>query len=184
MRIKKFIILWVVLSFGSSLLFSQNVVELSKKEKERRAKLKGKKSVEITNADLKKARLHAAVSIPQAKGKKKMKPKPRPKASAPQSPPEPSKKTTSPSPSSSSEENLDKKGSDDQNGTLKEKWEKAKEYVELLSLKLRALWQKFYSMDEMNSRAKIKKDISETHLRLKKAQQKAQKLEKQVRGTN
>ena len=46
-----------------SFLHSQSVVELAKKEKERRAALKGKKSPVITNIDLLKVKKKPAVEI-------------------------------------------------------------------------------------------------------------------------
>jgi hypothetical protein len=53
-------ILGIVLIFLviSSLLLSQSLVEVAKKEKERRAKLKGKSGKVITNEDLKRVKKH------------------------------------------------------------------------------------------------------------------------------
>lgn len=178
MRIKKVLTLILTFLFASSLLYSQSVVELAKKERERRAKLKGKKSVVITNADLKKANLQPAVSIPKINAEKKSNPPSQGVSSPSQASPQ--KPTDSSSPSASTE-NLDQKEFNDPRGSLEERLNKAREYVELLSLKLRALWQKFYSMDDMTPRGKIKKAISDTHLQLKKAQQEVQKLEQRVK---
>lgn len=51
---KKWMIAWLFVFLGCSLLFSQNLVEAAKKEKERRESLKKPSSVVVTNADLKK----------------------------------------------------------------------------------------------------------------------------------
>jgi hypothetical protein len=50
----------------SSLLLSQSVVDVAKKEQERREKLKGKNAKVVTNADLKTIRRGAAVETPAA----------------------------------------------------------------------------------------------------------------------
>lgn len=159
----------------TSLIFPQSLAELAKKEKERRARLKGKKSVVITNADLKKRNLHPALTLPQ------FQPSPQAKTSPPPSPklnPQQKVKSTS---EPSWKENLDQQGPEEGSGNLEEKLKKVHEYVQLLSLKLRALWQEFYSMDDMSPRGKIKKEISETYLQLQKAQQQAQQLEEQLK---
>ncbi|MFA9453811.1 MAG: hypothetical protein ACERK6_07825 [Candidatus Aminicenantaceae bacterium] len=44
-------------------LYSQDLVELAKKEKERRAKAKDKKTVVITNADLKKKQVQPGIVV-------------------------------------------------------------------------------------------------------------------------
>jgi len=51
----------VFILFGACLLYPQSLVELAKKEKERRAKLSGKPSIVLTNADLKKIKKGAAL---------------------------------------------------------------------------------------------------------------------------
>jgi hypothetical protein len=51
---KKILSVVLMLLVCSSLLLSQSLVEVAKKEKERRAKLKGKSGKVITNDDLKK----------------------------------------------------------------------------------------------------------------------------------
>ena len=61
-----------------------------------------------------------------------------------------------------------------------DKWEKANELVGLLSLKMNALWQEFYSLDDMTDRSSIQRQISETYLRLQKAQQDAEKSKQEL----
>jgi hypothetical protein len=49
---KKWGVTFIVIFFGCSYLFSQDLVEAAKKEKERRAQLKKKRSIVVTNSDL------------------------------------------------------------------------------------------------------------------------------------
>jgi hypothetical protein len=60
---KKLIFLTAVLFLGSCFLLSQNLVEAAKKEKERRAQLKRKSAVIVTNANLYKTDKEAAIRI-------------------------------------------------------------------------------------------------------------------------
>lgn len=60
---KKFIFLTVIFFLGSSFLVSQNLVEAAKKEKERRAQLKKKSAVIVTNANLYKTDKEATIRI-------------------------------------------------------------------------------------------------------------------------
>lgn len=65
MSLKRVIAVLSLPLFLSSFLLSQSVVELAKKEKERREKLKGKKTIVVTNYDLKKVKKKPAVSTRQ-----------------------------------------------------------------------------------------------------------------------
>ena len=56
-------------------------------------------------------------------------------------------------------------------GDQESRWQKAKEYADLLELKLNALWQEFYSMDDMTSRDKIQQEISATFEKYTQARQ-------------
>lgn len=156
--------------FLSSLLFSQSLVELAKKERERRERLKGEKKIIVTNADLRKLKKRPAVSVPQPlvgeKGNK------RNVTSKKKSPP---KKTQSPEMAKAYKKEIKKALSDSE-----EKWKKAKEYADLLALKMNALWQEFYSLDDMISRDSIQRKISETYLKLQKAKKDEEKAKKEL----
>jgi aspartate oxidase len=52
--------------------------------------------------------------------------------------------------------------------------------VALLTLKMNALWQEFYSMDDMTPRDHIQRQISETYLKLQKAQIDAEQAKKEM----
>ncbi len=149
-----------------SFLFPQTLAEIAKKERERRAKLKGRTVVVVTNADLAKMKKKPAVETPPA-----------PAEPAPEStePPEASsalpsttaasldpQATAVPLPESSSPSNLK---------ALQERWEKAKEYVELLTLKMSALWQQFYGLVDAGAKEAVQQSIGETFIKLQDAQE-------------
>ncbi|HZX11755.1 MAG TPA: hypothetical protein VFG01_12485 [Acidobacteriota bacterium] len=61
MTLKKFLAPFFTIFLFAILLYPQSLVELAKKEKERRAKLSGQPSIVLTNADLKKIKKGAAL---------------------------------------------------------------------------------------------------------------------------
>ncbi|MDH4218637.1 MAG: hypothetical protein OEY18_02225 [Candidatus Aminicenantes bacterium] len=61
MILKKTIVVSLAIFLSSSLLLSQSLVELVKKEKERRERLTGKSSIIVTNDDLKRVRRDEAI---------------------------------------------------------------------------------------------------------------------------
>jgi hypothetical protein len=159
-RVISFLCLPILLS---SLLFSQSLAEIAQKERERRASLKGKKAVVVTNADLAKLKKKPALEIPAAQMDTE---------SEESIPAEPAAPAATESP------NLPMPGGQPAQSAaqasladLQARWEKAKEYVELLTLKMGALWQEFYSLDGMTSREAIQLAISETFIKLEKAQE-------------
>ena len=58
-----------------------------------------------------------------------------------------------------------------QKSMLETAWLKAKEYADLLELKLNSLWQEFYSMDDMMPRDKLQEQISDTFDKYQKARE-------------
>ena len=172
--------------FVSSLIYGQSLVELAKKEKERRAKLKKKSAVVVTNADLAYLKKRPSIQVSN--------PPPYLEEKPPTSPSSPQVRVTNrtPQPQSSGPKTSSATGKLDQQdtslagGSLEEKLKKAQEMVGLLTLKMNALWQEFYSLDDMTPRDLIQKQISETYLQLQKAQAEVDKLKKQLatRQTN
>jgi hypothetical protein len=158
--------------FLSSFIFSQTLAEIAQKERERRASLKGKKAVIVTNADLAKLKKKPAVEVSPAqvalepKGTETPEPAP-PAAMESQSLPFPGEQPAQRAAQISLAE-------------LQVRWEKAKEYVELLTLKMGALWQEFYSLDDMTSREAIQLAISETFIKLEKAQEDEAKAQREL----
>jgi hypothetical protein len=131
----------------SSFLLSQSLTEIAKKERERRASLKGKKVTVVTNADLAKLKKKPALEIPPAPAE------PTPQATAPSTPPP----------------------AGDRNPTMlqehQQRWDKAKEYVELLTLKMGALWQEFNGLRDAKSKEAVQQAIGETFAKLQTAQE-------------
>lgn len=164
MKLKKIIIGISLPLFLSSILFSQNIVEVARKERERRARLKGMKAVVVTNADLGKIRKRPALDTSRIVVP--------PSATSP-----PGRSidvdTAEPAPSQPVQKkpNIDSQEPGQSSVEQAEaKYYKAREYTQLLTVKLRGLWQELYSMDDMTDRSTIQKQIAETSLQIEKAQ--------------
>ena len=162
-KIKVGIPLFLILS---SLIFSQSLAEVAKKEKERREKLKGKKTVIITNSDLVKVKRRSAMTTDRAAA-----------PISPATPPDKSSGIDTAEPTGDSSitpqaKNIDRQ---EQARPSVEEFEanyfKAREYTQLLTIKLRGLWQEFYSMDDMTDRGTIQKQIAETSQQIQEAQE-------------
>lgn len=184
--LKKALLLLLPLFLSFSLIYGQSLVELAKKEKERRANLKKKSSIVITNADLARLKKRPAiqVTVPPASLAEKAQKKPLSSSSpqirvtdrTPQR--EQPKQATSPQ-----AENVDQQETPVTGGSLEEKLKRAQEMVGLLTLKMNALWQEFYSLDDMTPRDLIQKQISETYLQLQQAKAEEEKLKKQLEAS-
>lgn len=172
MSAKKIISILCLPVFLSSFALSQTLAEIAQKERERRASLKGKKATVVTNADLAKLKKRPAVEVPAAQS-----PTETEGAEAPEQ--EPSTLPESPSlPLRSAPP--DESATQIPLAELQARWEKAREYVELLTLKMGALWQEFYSLDDMTSREAIQLAISETFIKLEKAQEDEVKAQREL----
>jgi len=176
---KKIVVLSAVLLLGLSHgLWGQSLVELARKEKERRESLKGQVGAVVTNEDLAKVTKTPAIemtgvpAIPEtvreegaaAEGAAEAQTSVRriiPRV-APPSPVITGEGASSDSASSS--------------GDLKERLREAEEMVELLTLKMNALWQKFYNMDDMTTQDLVQQEIADTYEKLVKAQEDAGRL--------
>jgi hypothetical protein len=163
MSARRLIALAFLAALLSSLLFPQSLAEIAQKERERRAALKGKKGAVVTNATLAKLKKKPALETPAAppapavEESASSEPVPAP-AAGPQGPAaEPLPAVENPAPP-----NLK---------ALQEKWEKAKEYVELLTLKMGSLWQQFYNLQDMTTKDAVQQSIAETFIKLQKAQE-------------
>ena len=169
----------------NSLLQSQSLAEIARKERERRAALKGKPAVVVTNAELGKVKRKPAVEVPTAAadkpGNEAASPPPSPagagarSATAPAAPagqPGPGTSTSAPPPAPVPA--VAAPGTEavpPQLRELQERWDKAKEYVELLTLKMGALWQEFNGLRDPQAKEAVRKSISETYAKLSTAQE-------------
>jgi hypothetical protein len=156
----------------ASFLFSQSMAELAKKEKERREKLKGKKAAVITNSELKKTTKRPAVTTSR----------PATSTASTESPSAPQQKSAPgrTRPVETSESQIDKKAAVDNRDQLEQKWQRAQEYVDLLTTKMNGLWQEYYSMDDMTDRSSIQRQIAETFQKLEKAKEDAAKAKTEL----
>jgi hypothetical protein len=170
MSTKKIFVGLFLTLFSISFLSSQSLVKLAKKEKERRSKYKAKKHVVITNADLLRLKRKPAVLVPK-------------KSALPE---ESQKETILPEQSSVPEaetSGIEKEDAENLEARVKEleiKWTKAQEFVALFNLKMNALWQEYHNLDDMTSREKIQKEISQTYLKLQQAQQEEVKAKQEL----
>jgi hypothetical protein len=163
MSAKKLVVLALLVPLLSTFLFPQSLAEIARKERERRAALKGKKAPVVTNATLAKLKKKPALETPPVPpgpvAEEVVLPEASPLAAAkPQEPP-----ALAPSA-------LENPVLSDVKA-LQERWEKAKEYVELLTLKMGALWQQFYSLEDMTTKDVLQQSIAETFIKLQQAQE-------------
>ena len=176
MRVK--IILWAgfLPCILTSFLLSQTVTDLAKKEKERRESLKEKKAVVVTNADLAKVKKKAAYVAAGTEGQTQGQAAGSASSTASMS----NVSQAAPSPSlpvgvSDRQTRSSQAASQIMNQQVKtqleEKYNKAKEFRELLELKMNALQQQFFSLSDTKSKDLVQKDISETYAKLLEAQE-------------
>ncbi|MFB0565021.1 MAG: hypothetical protein ACETWK_05015 [Candidatus Aminicenantaceae bacterium] len=158
---KKVFIALLSLLLAASILFSQSLVELAKKEKQRRTGLKGKKGIVVTNNDLRKVRKRTGVSVVMPRAEEEG------ESSGINPPEEPPFDERLSSEFRSEKEKIFR----ERKASLEAEWSKAKEFADLLALKMNGLWQEFYSFNDMTSRDKIQREISDTYLKLLKARQ-------------
>lgn len=191
---KKIAAAFFLLLLGVSFLSAQSLAEASKKEKARRAALKGKQTV-VTNEDLGKTKKKAAMTetvpekpaeefegtVPpegeQAPAEEAAPGEPTPGEAPPaavDTPPEAAPPAAEAEPSLSMEEFNRRKAE------LEDAWNKLQEMVDLLTMKMNGLWQEFYSLDDMTARDKIQQQISETYEKLLKTQQDATKAREEL----
>jgi hypothetical protein len=178
--------------FLASFLQSQSLAELAKKEKERRAALKGKGATVTTNADLGKVKKRAAVEstgqeltaeeaaaqAAQADSKAQQgEAPPAEGAQAAQAAEEAKPSEEAPpgdNPPMSAQE-IQKKQNE-----LADKLQEKIDMVELLNIKMNALYQEFYGLDNVKSRELIQLQISDTYDKLLKAETESAKAKKEL----
>ncbi|MCX8160611.1 MAG: hypothetical protein N3G18_06750 [Candidatus Saccharicenans sp.] len=186
--LRKFISIFLSFSFcGLTLALAQeeNLAELAKKERERREGLKGKKVRVVTNKDLEKLTKTEALTLPpqtmETAGLESTRVPGTQQTSEPQlsSPSTVHKVIVENPPQGSGGIFPGTAGAQDAGGSLEEAWKKAKEYVELLTLKLNSLWAEFYGQTDMKSKDYIQMQISETYEKLTRAQEEEARLRQQ-----
>jgi len=150
---KKIITITFSLMLLVSFLCSQSVVEIAKKEKERRAKLKGKKAVVVTNADLRNLKRGPAISIIE---------------------PAFDEDTLS-----LPTEEIKPEDTEEQT-RLEANWNRANQRASLLTLRMNELQQRFFSFENLYDRAEMQREIVETFQKLQEAKAEAELTKKEL----
>jgi len=181
MSFKKIIVGISLPLFLTSVLSSQSLVELAKKEKERREKLKGQKKTVVTNADLSNIKRGPALTTSRPADTIGSSVEGSSSELSAQDKAEPSGARTS-SRSTSDKGAARAEPQENSPAELEKKWKSTREQVGLLTTRMNGLWQEFYSMDDMSSREKIQREISETSLRLQKAKEEEARARKEYQA--
>lgn len=163
MSANRFLSFAFLLTLSVSFLYPQSLAEIAKRERERRAKLKGRTAVVVTNADLAKMKKKPAVEVAPVPSEPALESTEEAEPSVPTAAETPEAPTTA-APSSEGGPPPDIKA-------LQDRWEKAKEYVELLTLKMTALWQQFYGLVDAGAKEAVQQAIGETFIKLQNAQE-------------
>lgn len=174
----------------ASFLQSQSLAELAKKEKERRAALKGKATT-VTSADIAKVKKRPAVETMEAQTETEGEaqaaetvPPAQPEIAAPPAGQQaaaaaPAKAVAEEPPpvdeAAKTVAELQKRQNE-----LAAKAKEASEMVDLLTLKLTALYQELQSLDSLKSREMTQLQISDTYDKLLKAEADAAKAQKEL----
>lgn len=171
----------------ASFLQSQSLAELAKKEKERRAAMKGKGTV-ITSADIAKVKKRPAVeAVPDtvmtegeaqaAEAAVGAPPEGTPPAG--QQAAEAAAEEPAPTPeedqAAQAAKDLEKKQAE-----LADLAQQKAEMVELLTLKMNTLYQEFYGLENLKSRELLQVQISDTYDKLLKAETESAKAQKDL----
>ncbi len=185
--------------FLVSVLQSQSLAELARKEKERRAALKGKTATVITTADIARVKKRPAVETTtqeqtvgegtdtaqaveaaqagqvEGQAQEGVTPPSGTEAAAGAKPVEPPKpqETTPSQPGTLSEKDYRAKQAE-----LTKAAQDKQEMVDLLTLKMNSLYQELYSLDNLKSRELLQAQISDTYDKLLKAEMEAKQATK------
>jgi len=150
---KKIITITFSLMLFVNFLCSQSLVELAKKEKERRASLKGKTAVVVTNADLRNLKKQEAVSIIEPAFDEES-------LSLPI-------------------EEIEPEDTEEQK-RLEANWNRENERASLLTLRMNELQQRFFSFENLYDRAEMQREIAETFQKLQEAKQNAETAKREL----
>ncbi len=134
-------------------IYSQSVVELAKKEKDRRAKLKGKTAVVVSNDDLRNLKRGPAVSIIE---------------------PAFNERSLSLPIEEIKQENTEEQA------RLEANWIRTNERLSLLTLRMNELQQRFFSFENQYDRAEMQREIAQTFQKLREAKQNAETAKREL----
>lgn len=166
---KKLLAMMVLPFLLAAFLHSQSLAELAKKEKERREAMKGKSTTVITNADLVKVKKRPAVESAEVELAEVETVEQAEQAGAGTAPPPATEEAADveeqagdlvipAEPPALSEREIEQK----QNELIDFAAEK-QEMVDLLTMKMNALYQEYYGLDTLKSREILQIQISDTY---------------------
>lgn len=176
-----------------SFLQAQSLAELAKKEKERRAALKGKHAAVVTTKDLAKSTRRPAVEVAEevaaeeqsgeagAPGQQEGAAPPEGQQAgeaaqgAGEAAAEPEKAPAEAEKTAPTAQDIQKRQNE-----LADLAQQKAEMVDLLTLKMNSLYQEFYSLDNLKSREMIQVQISDTYDKLLKAETESAKAQKDL----
>lgn len=150
---KKIITITFSLMLLVNFLCSQSVFELAKNEKKRRAKLKAKTAVVVTNNDLRNLRRGPAVSI--------------------------IKPAFDEDSLSLPIEEIEQENTEEQ-ARLEMNWNRTNERVSLLTLRMNELQQRFFSFENQYDRGEMQREIIQTFQKLQEAKQNAETAKREL----
>jgi hypothetical protein len=195
---KKYLIFGFLFVLAASWLSAQSLADLSKKEKARRAGTKDKPAAVITNADLAKLKKRPSVEVadPEKAATEAAAAQAAAGEASPAATPEGTAEAAAVQAQAAPEQQKtpEQAAADEQAAQaamaekdfkarlveLGDKAQKAREMVELLTLKMNSLWQEFYNMSDVKTREYTQFQISETYDKLTKAEADAAKAEKEL----
>ena len=189
MSMKKIVSLFFLPLLLASFLQSQSLADLAKKEKERRAALKGKATV-VTSADIARVKKRPAVEVTEAQaaegeaaaGEAAAPPEGAPPAQGQQAAAAAAPEKAAPVPEAPVQDAAALSAAETQKKQkeLADAAQEKIELVELLNLKLNSLYQEFQGLDNMKSRELIQQQISDTYDKLLKAETDSAKAQKDL----
>ncbi len=174
----------------ASFLQSQSLADLAKKEKERRAAVKGKGTV-ITSADISKVKKRPAVvtqaeqtttegEVQAGEAAAGAEEQVAPPAAAGQTAAQAGEAAPPAEPTPDEKAAQAEKDSRKRLAELTEQAQQKAEMVELLTIKMNALYQEFHGLDNVKSRELIQLQISDTYDKLLKAEADSAKAQKDL----
>lgn len=181
MDIRKILVAVLFLSLGTALpVQGQDLAAAAKKEKERRAAMKNKPSIKVTNQDLEIAKKKTAITA--AEGEAEDGTGEKTAEEGQEAPPaEPPNKPTAVAAEPEDAVNVDAApDAAAARADLQDRYNRAKEHMDYLDLKMRALMQQMYSFNTMESKEKVQREIADTRVMLEAAKADEAKLKKEL----
>lgn len=186
---KKVLAAFVLPLFLATFLQSQSLADLAKKEKERRAAMKGKGGTVVTTADLAKVKRQPAVEATAqeqtaeeiaAQAGQADPATAAGEATAGAAPAKPEAEKPAEETPPGEDKPMPEKEFQAKQAELADACKQKQEMLELLTLKLNSLYQEFYNLDSLKSREILQIQISDTYDKLLKAETDVKKATKDL----